>query len=177
MSTQGQIASPQPVSLLLQPLCHHLANTVHAHGPTVPGGHSTPQFTEPLISSHSYNARGAWEIITPFVQRRTLRRSSAQELGLLWTPSSLKPGLTFPGPLSTGLGAVHAQPVLSLLCPSPLPSFHPSPLSHFSVSQQEGLQEIHEKTPSTVPGTQQALMQGGCLPGPSPGLLLRKWIT
>ena len=114
--------------------------------------------------------------ITPFVQRRKLRRSSAQALGLLWIPSSLKPGLTFPGPLSTGLGAAHAQPVLSLLCPSPLPGFHPSPLSHFAVSQQEGLQEIREKAPSTVPGTQQAPVQGGCLPGPSPGLLLRKRI-
>ena len=87
------------------------------------------------------------------------------------------PDATFLGPLPTGLGSVHTQPALSPLCPSPLPSFHPSPLSQFSVSQQERLQEIHEKTPSTVLGIQQACMQGGCLPGPFPGLLLRKWIT
>lgn len=87
------------------------------------------------------------------------------------------PDATFLDPHSTGLGSVHTQPALSPLCPSPLPSFHPSPLSQFSVSQQERLQERYEKAPSTVLGIQQARMQGGCLPGPFPGRLLRKWIA
>lgn len=73
------------------------------------------------------------------------------------------PDATFPDPHSTGLGSVHTQPVLSPLCPSPLPSFHPSPLSQFSVSQQDRLHRKYEKALVRYWAYSELRMQGGCL--------------
>lgn len=142
------------------------ADTVHSCSPHVGTTLCSLQSFSCHASSHPRNAQRGGPGIAyypPFVQRRTLRHASTWVLCLLLTRLSRRPGLPFLGPRSAGLdtqGTVCPEPAL----PFTSPNFLPSPLSQFSVSQQEEFREIHQKTPGAVPSTQWALQERGLPP-------------
>lgn len=141
------------------------ADTVHRCSPHVGTTLRSLQSFSCHASSHSRNTQRGGPGITyhhPFVQRRTLRHSST------WVPppDTPLPQTWPPLPGSPLCWAGHSG---HSVCPEPAlpftsPNFLPSPLSQFSVSQQEEFHEIHQKTPGAVPSTQWALQERGLPP-------------
>lgn len=159
MTTQRQRPSPQ---------CDR-SSSRHCPQLQPPRGHNTPQFAELLMSclipSSQCPEGWAWNrLLYPLCTEED--PEARQCLGTLPPPDTPLPQTWPPLPGSPLCWAGYSG---HSVCPEPAlpftsPNFLPSPLSQFSISQQEEFHEIHQKTPGAVPSTQWALQERGMPP-------------